>query len=207
MSRPLQRREPSASPLSEYKRTAPLSVVEGGTGESDTRLLAMPKPNDLAGAPKPKRERASELRDRVFARDNGNCASCRRNSELLAAGYRVAEEQDTEHRACQICGKTVLATLERCDGCGGRLGVSFAFRTRYRAELERRGYPRNLSRRYNGSESLWACDHVIPLWEGGADELTNLQTLCLPCHQRKTAEEAERRARKYGHRREKRAKV
>lgn len=195
-------REPSTSPLAEYKRTAPLSIVEGGTGQSDTRLLALPKPNDLAGAPKPNRANGDELRARVFGRDNGNCAACSRNTELIASGYRIAEEQDSEHRACQRCGKTVSAKLQRCDDCGGRLGVSFAFRTRYRSDLEKRGYPRKFSRRYNGSESLWACDHTIPRWEGGKDELSNLQTLCLPCHKKKTAEEADRRARKYGHKRD-----
>lgn len=31
------------------------------------------------------------------------------------------------------------------------------------------------------------CDHIKPLVAGGSDELSNLQTLCPPCHQAKTA--------------------
>ena len=41
----------------------------------------------------------------------------------------------------------------------------------------------------------WAADHTIPLIDGGGFEMDNLQTLChTPCHQRKTASEATRRA-------------
>jgi 5-methylcytosine-specific restriction endonuclease McrA len=39
-------------------------------------------------------------------------------------------------------------------------------------------------------KSLWELDHVVPLIEGGGHELSNLQTLCTPCHKRKTAQEA-----------------
>jgi len=32
-------------------------------------------------------------------------------------------------------------------------------------------------------------DHVIPLWKGGADDESNFQTLCKPCHRNKTDRE------------------
>lgn len=38
-------------------------------------------------------------------------------------------------------------------------------------------------------------DHIVPLWEGGAEADSNLQGLCVPHHRAKTAEEAGRRAR------------
>lgn len=34
------------------------------------------------------------------------------------------------------------------------------------------------------------CDHIVPVASKGADDLTNLQWLCLPCHQAKTAVES-----------------
>jgi 5-methylcytosine-specific restriction protein A len=34
-------------------------------------------------------------------------------------------------------------------------------------------------------------DHIIPLHAGGADDETNLQGLCTPCHEEKTREDAE----------------
>ena len=39
-------------------------------------------------------------------------------------------------------------------------------------------------------KSLWELDHVVPLIEGGGHDLSNLQTLCTPCHKRKTSSEA-----------------
>ncbi len=42
--------------------------------------------------------------------------------------------------------------------------------------------------------SLWEVDHVVPLIDGGPHDLENLQTLCTPCHKRKTASEARDRA-------------
>lgn len=38
-------------------------------------------------------------------------------------------------------------------------------------------------------------DHITPLWAGGADDETNYQSLCKPCHAAKTAAEATKRAR------------
>lgn len=36
-------------------------------------------------------------------------------------------------------------------------------------------------------------DHVVPLWEGGADDESNFQSLCIEHHKAKTSEEAKRR--------------
>jgi 5-methylcytosine-specific restriction protein A len=41
------------------------------------------------------------------------------------------------------------------------------------------GYPT-----YN---SPWQADHIVPLSEGGRNEIQNLRTLCLPCHLDETA--------------------
>lgn len=38
-------------------------------------------------------------------------------------------------------------------------------------------------------------DHIVPLWKGGPDTEENLQPLCQPHHDVKTAEEAAERAR------------
>jgi len=45
-------------------------------------------------------------------------------------------------------------------------------------------------------QSLWQLDHIVPLIDGGTHERANLQTLCVPCHRKKTAEEARRRGAK-----------
>jgi 5-methylcytosine-specific restriction endonuclease McrA len=36
-------------------------------------------------------------------------------------------------------------------------------------------------------------DHMLPLSEGGTDDLANLQTLCIGCHSRKTMGEIRRK--------------
>lgn len=40
----------------------------------------------------------------------------------------------------------------------------------------------------------WQADHIVPLADGGLNNLANLQTLCAPCHRGKTAAEATARA-------------
>jgi 5-methylcytosine-specific restriction endonuclease McrA len=41
--------------------------------------------------------------------------------------------------------------------------------------------------------TFWDADHILPVAEGGESCLENLQTLCLTCHQAKTAAQAERK--------------
>lgn len=43
---------------------------------------------------------------------------------------------------------------------------------------------------------VWDLDHIVPLKDGGAHTLENMQTLCQPCHKAKTAREAGERARR-----------
>lgn len=46
--------------------------------------------------------------------------------------------------------------------------------------------------------SLWELDHVLPLIDGGTHALSNLQTLCVPCHRAKSAREQRERAGRIG---------
>lgn len=41
-------------------------------------------------------------------------------------------------------------------------------------------------------------DHIVPLHQGGTDSLPNLQGLCIPCHEAKTAQDAGRQLKSYG---------
>ena len=41
---------------------------------------------------------------------------------------------------------------------------------------------------------LYQVDHIVALEEGGPDEVSNCQILCTPCHRKKTAHHAGRRA-------------
>jgi 5-methylcytosine-specific restriction enzyme A len=47
---------------------------------------------------------------------------------------------------------------------------------------------------FNEGKSYWECDHILERVRGGTNETSNLQTLCVPCHKRKTARLAAERA-------------
>ena len=58
--------------------------------------------------------------------------------------------------------------------------LNFRGRKRRCAEL---GIP------YSRIKSLWDADHIVPVAEGGGEcDLSNLRTLCIPCHRRVTKE-------------------
>jgi len=74
-----------------------------------------------------------------------------------------------------------------CQACGldtNRLRRSVQGRGRA-ARLRALGFP---TRR-----SLWELDHIVPLIDGGTHDLSNLQTLCAPCHRSKSARETRAR--------------
>ena len=75
---------------------------------------------------------------------------------------------------CASCGLDTLALKKSLKGRGMA-----------RALRERGFVPRR---------SLWEVDHIVPLVDGGGHDMTNLQSLCTPCHKRKTAAEATARA-------------
>lgn len=39
----------------------------------------------------------------------------------------------------------------------------------------------------------WDADHIVPLAEGGVHEMSNLRTLCVPCHKARTRAQVARR--------------
>ncbi len=75
---------------------------------------------------------------------------------------------------CRACGLDTNALRRRVAG-RGRAG-----RLRALGFLPRR--------------SLWELDHIVPLIDGGGHEFSNLQTLCVPCHRKKTTGETRQRA-------------
>lgn len=49
-----------------------------------------------------------------------------------------------------------------------------------RSALSFAGWP------HRPSSHWWEADHIIPYSEGGTYELSNMRTLCIPCHKRRT---------------------
>jgi 5-methylcytosine-specific restriction protein A len=78
----------------------------------------------------------------------------------------------------------------------GRCAVCRIDTNKVRREVRGRGRAKKLrALGYKARGSLWELDHVVPLIDGGSHEDSNLQTLCTPCHKKKTAEEAKQRSR------------
>jgi 5-methylcytosine-specific restriction endonuclease McrA len=78
----------------------------------------------------------------------------------------------------------------RCADCG-------VDTYKVRRELRKVGRGRTRATRergYKPGQSFWELDHIVPLIDGGSHDDENLQTLCTPCHTRKTAAEARVRA-------------
>jgi 5-methylcytosine-specific restriction endonuclease McrA len=79
---------------------------------------------------------------------------------------------------CARCGRDTLALRRRLQGAQG------AQQEALYAHLLHEGYDRHRLDRL----LLWEMDHVVAVIEGGGGTgLENLQTLCIPCHKRKTA--------------------
>ena len=78
---------------------------------------------------------------------------------------------------------------EVCRACGLDTGG-------LRREVRGRGRAKRLRELgFQPRRSLWELDHVVPLIEGGSHDPANLQTLCVPCHRKKSAHETRERAR------------
>lgn len=75
---------------------------------------------------------------------------------------------------CASCGLDTVELKRRMKGRG------------MWKRLQERGFVRR--------RSLWELDHIVPLIEGGGHEASNLQTLCVPCHRKKSAGETRDRA-------------
>lgn len=104
---------------------------------------------------------------KVFKRDQGVCAVCRHDTEQLRRILSQAFRREDTPMASWV-----------------RRYVSLSY---VRAELEKR-------LGFKPAQSYWECDHILERVRGGTNAMENLQTLCVPCHKRKTARLARERA-------------
>ena len=112
------------------------------------------------------------------------CSEACRAKALQA--FSVANDPAYQRRAvwqrdrgvCAACGRDTLALRRKLKASAGEERELLCHR------LLQEGYDRHRLDRL----ILWEMDHVHPVIEGGGGTgLENLQTLCIPCHKRKTA--------------------
>jgi len=118
------------------------------------------------------RSDGSYIRAQLFERDQGVCAACGQDTEALRKELQAL-------RGAIFAAREAPARLEACMRAKERF-----------AEVGRMGFKVGGTSPVGGipcHETLWHADHVIPVHQGGGEcGLEGLQTLCVPCHDRKT---------------------
>ena len=73
----------------------------------------------------------------------------------------------------------------------GRCSICGVDTVRLRRSIRGKGaFEKTRALGFKPRQSFWELDHVVPLIDGGGHDMLNLQTLCTPCHKRKTSAEA-----------------
>jgi 5-methylcytosine-specific restriction endonuclease McrA len=89
-----------------------------------------------------------------------------------------------DHGICALCGIDTLMLHEAISYVGAKFA---AFAPSWGHPPEFWQFRRAIGKRASRwPRSLWDADHILPLSEGGTDELGNLRTLCLKCHAAET---------------------
>lgn len=103
-------------------------------------------------------------------------AACVHQHKLRSnPGYMREHVFKRDHGICAICRVDTMAQQRQLYRGVPQFGV-----TRRRIERET-GVP--------GRRSPWDADHIVPVAEGGGEcDLSNIRTLCRPCHRQVTAE-------------------
>jgi len=89
---------------------------------------------------------------------------------------------------CAICGRDAGYILNAFCRMSRRQPNPWSRDNRVRRAAVKAGWPLDASRDW------WEADHIIPHSEGGDCILSNMRTLCVPCHKAETAKLAARKA-------------
>jgi 5-methylcytosine-specific restriction enzyme A len=157
--------------MSTTRRTVGVYSRERPLGPNGERLCyncggLLPKGRPFNCSPKCSEEwrcrtSPSYMRIRLFQRDMGICSACGLDTEALRKEYKALP-----------------------NGAPGWYEWSSYRSPEREAFLKRNGIPHG-----RVVTDWWDADHIIPVIEGGGEcDLSNLRTLCIPCHRKETRE-------------------
>ncbi len=126
-----------------------------------------------------------KLRALVFARDGGVCTMCHADTEAIRIGYESALVAERQRHARVMDTETGWRVLLSAQQMASEVRA-------IRGRLEGLGF--------HAGQALWQTDHVLPLIEGGKNDLRNVRCLCTRCHEQVTAELRGRLSRRLGKR-------
>lgn len=125
---------------------------------------------------------------RVWA--SNACSDAKLSAWHIRCGRSDAIRRAAFARDAGVCAICQLDTaLARARAMPGRWGAATEEERALTAERIRQGFPSP------GRRKWWEADHIIPLIDGGENDMANIRTLCIPCHKTVTREAAGRRAR------------
>lgn len=133
-----------------------------------------------------------------------SCTQCGRRTPDGSARCELHKTASRRPRPCLVCGiasagnycPTHLPTVDEAERNA---------RNPYRRAYKSAEYARNRQIRFERSRGRcnhcnialdpaeWECDHIVPLKDGGTNELNNLVVLCKPCHRDKTRRDRDTR--------------
>ena len=135
-------------------------------------------------------------RTALFRRDKGICAICG-----CDASKELRRHQDAHKEAARLAERLYHNSRHDMDWIDGRwMPRPFPYTPKQVGQMRRalleRIAPPNHGWTLNRSTG-WDADHIHPVEHGGGScGLDNLQTLCHPCHKRKTSQQAAQKAQK-----------
>lgn len=118
------------------------------------------------------------------------CRHCRENEVTPPRRTFCSDNCVHEHRLRSDPGYLRAQVYLRDKGVCAECGVNT---TEWERELNRLGFQERYAFRQRlglpeHRYSFWDADHILPVAEGGGEcDLSNIRTLCLPCHKKATA--------------------
>ncbi len=106
---------------------------------------------------------------------------------MALSGYARAKVRERDGGICALCGAD-CEFLERISWVIRRLGSRLAWDPDglEAMRLLRDAWGFATWTHSWDVRSMWEADHVVPLAEGGTNDLENYRTLCIPCHREQT---------------------